>query len=103
MTASSEWKERKAQEDQDRALNFTRLTDLAIRVDGYRRRAEASAQVVAGMENGNTAALQQEATDMQRLADFVAWYAARLDRLHLLEEPAPHPTSGYGGKRKAVA
>lgn len=95
---SPDWLAEQAQAERQLVVRYDGLTQLLLRMDGYIRRAEESADVLARMPNGNPDARRQEAEDLTRCTKIVAHFAANLDRAHLLEEPSRR-VSNLGQRR----
>lgn len=85
---SSDWLAERRAAEQEFQERFANLEAVLVRVDGYVRRAEASAAVLARMPNGDPAERLREAEDLRKLVSIAAHHLANLDRVHLIEEPS---------------
>jgi hypothetical protein len=99
--ASPDWIAEKTAAEQEQIVRFDGLTALALRVDGYIRRAEESATALGQMPNADPTARLQEADDLRRCVQLVTFFAGNLDRVHLIEQPSRRETSAFGRRRAA--
>jgi hypothetical protein len=98
---SPEWIAEQHEAERAMVVRFDGLTDLAIRLERYATRAEESAAVLARLDGGNPDARRQEAEDLRRTVQMVAFFAGNLDRVHLLEQPSRRQGGAYGTRRAA--
>lgn len=96
---SPDWIAEQAEVERALVVRFDGLTQLAIRLERYATRAEESAAVLTRLEGGNPADRLQEAEDLRRTVQMVAFFAGNLDRVHLLEQPSRRQGGAYGARR----
>lgn len=94
-----EWLEQERQAEAAQQVRFDGLTSLTLRVHGYADRAESSADALTTIPGADPRPRRQEAEDLRRMVEIAEFFASRLDRIHLLQQPVPYQGARFGQKQ----